>query len=566
MKPNIDVSSFNSHQVPYDFRRDLFLLVQYFTNNEVKRTVYGNMLTKSDYKKICKYLKRPELMDEYEKEIGIWWIDYLDRLALNLDWISYDTEGVYQGYSSTSAAFQDNYIKVNEEKVSVFLKLTALEQEKYLFRHLKEEAKKSNEWMSRSHFTRLDRFDTWGSGTGVLPTLDLNPSRSLLIQILGELTPNVWYATADLIELMKQQHKWFLIPKKVYVEEPDGWNKPKKKVKYPRYSNFYEGDRYSSSNRKPIPDNDPLGFEKVEGRFIERFLESFLFEMGYIEVAYKKEPYKGKAPSMGLLAAFKLSPIFFTVLQNTPVEVKVTIQPNFEIYIDSPIYPTAMLSALFPFADTLKEDKQHILKLNKQRVLNYLVDNSDFNIIDFLEKLSDTPLPQNLVMELKEWTERTDVFTLYDGYGIYEGLKKQAIADIHTEATITPKIRLVRKPKVLFEKLRKQKVIPMLVRHKDANFQLLPLQAKSVFPKQNTVKPKKATKQKIEIKRQELLTYTLPNQKIYDVLLTALIKAHFQVEASKEKKTFTFLKTEEAQIKKILEGIKDMYQVSIKKI
>ncbi|MCP3927740.1 MAG: hypothetical protein GY705_01410, partial [Bacteroidetes bacterium] len=382
-----------------------------------------------------------------------------------------------------------------------------------------------------------------------------------------DLTPNTWYAVSDLIEYMKQHHPWFLIPKEVFILENAGWKKPKKRVKYDRYYNFQEGkEHYGRLADSHIADDDPLGFEKVEGRFIERFLEDYIFSLGYADLAYSKEPYKGNGPEMGTLQAFRLSPTFIQVLNNQPIPVKVSVQPNFEIYIDAPAYPIATLRALKPFTNVVKEDRQIILKLEKQHVLSYLIENPDFNINGFLNALSDTPIPQNIITEIREWSERTDVFTLYEQFGIYESRKKQAAADIHTELNITPSICLVNRPIVLYDKLRKQRAIPLCVVHPDKNFQLLPQKAKTVFLTRKVVKWKKVVKKKVQIERKELVTYTVSNQALYDALLLAVLKARFSVEADKKKRSLTFLKREEAQIKTLLNDMKDNYQIKIKKI
>ncbi len=570
MTPNIDVQHLDIKTNLNDIRRDLFLFMQYCLAHEIKRSVYGNMLSKSEYKRIAKKLRRPELMEDYDKDMGLQWIDFIDELALALRWIEYDTEGEYQGYSSRRPAFQNNYIEVKENNFNRFLKLSALEQEKYLYRHFKESYGSHNVLMSSgTTYSVLDRFEGWGSATGVLPTLDFSKSKAILLEILTTLAPNTWYATADLIQLMKEKHLWFLIPKKVYVEEHAGWRKPKKKVLYPRYYNFMEGSRYDGGSTRiedrHIREDDPKGFEKVEGRFIERFLESYLYTLGYVSIGMSKDPYSGKKPVMGTLVAFKLSDTFFHVLKNEPLSVKVSVQPNFEIYIDAPIYPIATLNALDPLVKVVKEDRQIILKLEKQYVLNYLVDNPDFKITQFLTDLSDTPIPQNVLMEMREWSERTDVFTLYQGFGLYEGLKKQPLADIHTEVSISPTLRLVRRPTLLYDKLQKTEAVPIWIQHQEKKFQTLPKQAKSIFPSQKIVKSKKATKQKIAIERKEMLTYTIANKAFYETLLAALLKARFVMEFNKEKRTISFLKSEETNMKQLLNDFKENYQISIKK-
>lgn len=566
MTPNIDIQHLDIKTNLYDIRRDLFLFMQYCLEHEIKRSVYGNMLSKSEYKRIAKKLGRPELMDDYEKDMGLWWIDFVDGLALALKWIEYDTEGEYQGYSSRRAAFRDNYIEVHEVNFNRFLKLSALEQEKKLYSYFKEKYGPKNELVKQGLFSFLDRFPLWGMGTGVLPTLNFARSKAVLLEILGTLAPNTWYATADLIQLMKEKRPWFLIPKKVIIEEHAGWREPKKKVLYPRYSNFVEGDRYGRRREEEhIKDDDPKGFEKVEGRFIERFLESYLYTLGYISIGISQDPYTGEKPIMGTLTAFKLDATFFHVLKNKPFTAKVSVQPNFEIYIDAPLYPIATLNALAPLTKVVKEDRQIILKLEKQYVLNYLVDNPNFKIAEFLTELSDTPIPQNVLMEMKEWSERTDVFTLYQGFGLYEGLKKQPLADIQTEVNITPTLRLIKWSTSLYAKLQKSEAIPMWIQHQEKSFQTLPIEAKSIFPSQKIEKAKKKTKPKIVIERKEMLTYTIGNKLFYEALLAALLKARFALDFDKEKRTISFLKSEETTIKTILNDFKANYQISIKK-
>ena len=341
MTPNIDVQDLDIKANLYDIRRDLFLFIQYCLDHEIKRSVYGNNLSKSEYKRIAKKLGRPELMDDYEKDRGLWWIDFIDRLALKLEWVEYDTQGEYLGYSSSRPAFQDNYIEVQENNFNRFLKLSALEQEKYLYRHFKESYGGHNVLMSRGILSFLDRFESWGSATGVLPTLNFAKSKTILLEVLATLSPNVWYATADLIQLMKEKHPWFLIPKKVMIEEHAGWRKPKKKVEYPRYYNFIEGERYYGGRMEDrhIKDDDPKGFEKVEGRFIERFLESYLYILGYVSIGMSKNPYTGEKPIMGTLSAFKLDATFFHVLKNEPLRAKVSVQPLSLIHISEPTRP-----------------------------------------------------------------------------------------------------------------------------------------------------------------------------------------------------------------------------------
>ena len=83
-------------------------------------------------------------------------------------------------------------------------------------------------------------------------------------------------------------------------------------------------------------------------------------------MVYAYSAYRGEKPIMGTLAAFKLNATFSQVLNNKPLETRISVQPNFEIYIDAPVYPIATLKALAPLTKVIKEDRQIILKLEKQ--------------------------------------------------------------------------------------------------------------------------------------------------------------------------------------------------------
>ncbi|MFT4973653.1 MAG: hypothetical protein ACI9JY_002863 [Saprospiraceae bacterium] len=573
MTKNIDVSQFEIATPEYDIRKDLFRFMQYCQEYTIKRSVYGNMLSKSDYKRICKLMGHPELMEDYNKDMGLEWVDFVDDQALGLRWINYDTEGEYSGYTSSQASFRDNYIEVNSDKFQQFLSLSSLEQEQFLYRYFVGQKREYNELLSNSFFGRLNSFSYTGSATGVLPTLNFKKTRRILTDTLATLESNVWYQASDLIDLLKEKHPWFLIPEAVYIEESGGWNKPKKKVKYDRYYNFHEyknGENSHSYRRRDgtkeyILPEDLLGFEKVEGRFIERFLEDYVFTLGYVELAYSKEKYTGIMPEMGTLTAFRLSPLFTKMLQNEDIDCYVSVQPNFEINIISPVYPFAVLHQLSNFTKPIKEDKQFVLKLDKQKVLEYLVAKPDFKLTNLLKELSNTPLPQNVVMEIEEWTERTNVFTLYKNLGIYEGLKKQPLADFFTEAAISRTIRLVRQPKSLLEKLHGNGVIALGGHHGEDKFQEFPTKVKTVFPTLKIEESKKKTKETVEITREEMLVYSIGNQDFYDKFLLEILKSQLPVEVNKVKKTLLFHKKNETKMKALIAELKENFQTKIKK-
>jgi hypothetical protein len=88
-----------------------------------------------------------------------------------------------------------------------------------------------------------------------------------------------------LIQYLKTAHPFFLIPKEPRYKSR--WDR-----KEGRYGNFREGEDRWKSNRV-ISEHVPDAFERVEGRYVERFLEGIPLTLGYLDVAYSNQPYKG---------------------------------------------------------------------------------------------------------------------------------------------------------------------------------------------------------------------------------------------------------------------------------
>jgi len=129
---------------------------------------------------------------------------------------------------------------------------------------------------------------------------------------------------------LKDLDPYFLIP-----EKPE--YKFKHDQKRGRYCNFFES-KYGGYEPTVKP-KDPDAFERVEGRYIERFLEYIPLCMGYVELAYGKKPQADIFPSMGQVKGFKLTERFIRFVDGAIAEPKVTILPNHEIHIESDSYP-----------------------------------------------------------------------------------------------------------------------------------------------------------------------------------------------------------------------------------
>jgi len=435
----IDVKGLKVFTNPCDLRKDLHLFVDYVRNRDVKRSTRGNGLPKVDAKRLAKLISDPSALEEVEDYGRSRWLDYVDEIALNLGFVSYDTEGQYLGYSSKERSYPDNYIEIDEKEYNSFLALTLQGQENLLVESLvgKYEAC-HNEFFETGVMGTLDTFDSFGCATGVLPLLNFDKSRIFLLEIIKRCQAGVWYSVASLVQYLKSEHPYFLIPEKPrYRHQSDR--------SASRYKNFRERKKDSWGHRFEIDTKDSNAFERVEGRYVERFLEGIPLTLGYVDLAYGESKYKERKPSLNLLRAFKVSEGFQRFMEGNIPDPRVTVQPNFEIHVESEFYPAGILTKLNSLSDTLSSDTVTILKLNKKKVSAELANDDSLDVVSLLYELSDSDLPQNVLTELEEWVGHSEVFTLYHGFGLLEGDPDLIQAKPFTVKSITPTLSIVKK-------------------------------------------------------------------------------------------------------------------------
>jgi len=157
----------------------------------------------------------------------------------------------------------------------------------------------ASEFYRRGVLGRLEGFNQWGSAIGVMPTLDFPAVRRFLLGLLAECPSDQWLSTSALVEHLKKYHRCFLIPAG-----------PRFKNAYDarsgRYGNFHES-KDAWGHEIDIHESDPDGFERVEGRYVERFLEGIPLMLRYVDVAYARRSPRPIHPSLGGLPAFRVS-------------------------------------------------------------------------------------------------------------------------------------------------------------------------------------------------------------------------------------------------------------------
>lgn len=566
-KPNlapVDVSKLEVADIPCDLRRDLHVFVDYVREREVKRATRTNQLSKSDGRRLAKLMSDDQALGEVEKDGYSNWIVEVDTLALQLGFVTYDTKGTYAGYSSAEPSFPDNYIEFNEKEYLEFLQKPLIRQEQTLFKTLMDNYPQS-EFFHHATLGRLSGFSTWGSATGVVPMLDFNAIRRFLFDLLAQLDSGVWYSVADLVQYLKREHPYFLIPKNPKYR----YGRDKSRG---RYGTFHESKNYWGNDIN-IEESAPDAFERVEGRYVERFLEAIPLLMGYIDVAYATKADTSLYPVRNYLQAFRIHDFFHQFMQATLAEPDVTVQPNYEVHVESPVYPAALLARLEPLTDLVRADRVTVLKLDKRKVTAALANDPTLDVLALLTRLSKHDLPQNIRIEIEEWAGQSDNFVLYTGFGLLESDKaQQPLADPFTVESITPTVRIVRAPAQLFRALEKSEAVPLRVTHFDKTLRPLPSKAKTLFRTQDTAakatkaKAKKPKKQSLKLLRKTMVTLHFPNQRDLDALHQALVADRCPVVVDRANLTLTYANQYEAQVAAVFKTLADRYTIKIEEI
>ncbi|NIA08838.1 MAG: hypothetical protein GWP10_03505 [Nitrospiraceae bacterium] len=544
---------------PCDLRRDLHVFVDYVATRDVKRSTRENRLPKMHARKLARLVTDPDAAKQVETDGRARWIDHIDWLALKLGFVDYDTKGKYLGYSSAEPSYPDNYIIYQEKKYNHFIALSIQDQEQVILDTLVEDYSYSkNEFFRTGVLGRLDMFNSSGCVTGVLPLLNFAKSRKSLLDILKGCEGNIWYSVSSLVQYLKSKHPYFLIPKKPRYKyrlgSLDG-----------RYGNFREGKNLYDRG-ETISANDPNAFEKVEGRYVERFLEGIPLTLGYLSVAYERGKDKDVYPSIGRLKAFKLNQEFLRFMYGDVPSPKVTIQPNFEIQVESAFYPAGIMAKLSPLADIVSVDKVSILKLKKKKVVAQLAQDESLDVIDFLKDISRQDLPQNLLAELEEWAGHSQVFTLYKGFGLLEGDENLVYAEDFILEDITPSLRIVRSPETIFARLEKQGLVPILVRHQERSLRSLPNTVQSVFSEIDKARPSRKKKKTFILRRKVNITLYFPDRSLFEKCRNALIQQRIPIEVEPSTNTISYLEQYKAMVADTLKTLKKECTIRIKDI
>lgn len=534
-----------------DIRRDMHIFLQYVSSREVKRTHRNNEIPKADLSRIGKMIGRGTMAEEISSQGNSSWIDEIDRLCRLLRFTAYDIKGSYAGYSSSEVSYPDNYIDFNQQRFSSFLDKSPQQQENEIFSILIGTTEPcDSEFFSPSAKGVLDRFDSRGCATGVLTIIDFPKVRRTLLGVIASVVPGKWVEIDSLVEYLKRETPFFLIPEKI-----------PKKVLYDnnRYHNFVEreiNDYWTQTEITPACDR---AFERVEGRYVERFLEDAPLTLGYVELAYTDTNDLRRAPSLGRLRGFRTTERCRRMIRQEIKAPRVTVLPNFEVHIESLFYPFDVMGSLDLFCDTVTEDAHTILKLSKKKVMASLANDDGLDVLDILGKISSYPVPSNVKSELDVWSGHAGTFTLYSGFGLLEGNDPGKVVADEVEEKVKPGIQIVRKPETVYSRLEKAEQVPLLVKHPQTKLISLAHDVHSLFAgsekKQKTSKTSRA--EKYVIKRTIMATLHFPDADFLTAFLKTMLDMGHTVSVNKKERTITYPGKEEFIIKEVVKKVNE---------
>lgn len=540
-----------------DLRRDLHVFVNYVQEREVKRGYRDNSLSKTDSRRLAKLMSDPQAKAEVEEEGASSWVDFVDRFAHRLGLVHYDTDGEYIGYTSHSPSYPDNFIEFDAKAYDKLASMSLARQEKHLLESLLTESQGGgSEFFSRQVLGRLDRFNIRGCALGVVPTIDFAAARRFLLDLLARCPAGDWLSVASLVKHLKENDPYFLIPKNPKIKNK--WERAQG-----RYVNFCESKSYWGNEIK-IHETDLDAFERVEGRYVERFLEGIPHLLGYVDVAYTRRLPKGVYPSLGYLTAFRVSERLQRALDGKIAEPVLRVTPSFDVYVQSEVYPARLMRDLAPICELVSEDTTTVFRLDRRKVAAACAADSKLDVVSLLESQANEPLPANVRRELADWSAHGDKFVLYTGCSLLETAAAAADLKRFRVENIAAGIDLVRSPAKLYDELEKQQLAPLRIKHGEKSFSPLPPKTRSAFPRRTATKKKRREpKTKVTLMRVTRVQLLCPDRDFLDRLQRLLADANCPVEADRKRLSLAYSNQYEKEVKRAIGTLKKEFEVKI---
>ena len=388
--------------------------------------------------------------------------------------------------------------------------------------------------------------------------LDFAAIRRFLLGLLGQCPTGQWLSTVSLVAHLKKNHRFFLIPRKLQFKNT--WDKGS------RYDNFHESkDRWGYEIK--IREGDEDAFERVEGRYVERFLEGIPLLLGYVDVAYTAKSSTTVYPSLGCLRAFRVSEGLRRTLESRIPQPRVIVTPSFDVHVQAETYPAGVLSELIPLCEMVSEDKSIVLKLNKQKVAAARAADPKLDAAGLLQSLAGGELPANVARELAAWSEHGEKFVLFADCSLLEADQDLQAADPFTVERLTPGIRVVRSPDKLFDELERQELMPLRVKHGSQALLPLPKDARPRFPKVSPAREKpRLPKTQVKLTRVTRVQLVCLDREFMDKLHRLLSQSKCPADMDRKNLMLTYSKQYETEVSNAIRQLKTEYQIEMEDV
>ncbi len=570
-----------------DIRRDIYLFIDFVQREGLKRAYRGNTIPKTAALKLAKFLSWSEERERVEQDGCGRWSDKISRIAHWLGLVSFDTEGVYVGYTSSEPSYPDNEIKVDKKKFSVWMNLTPLEKEQAILDKLI--LKTENEFFNAPSVIKKNCFDRRGCAVGPASRMPLSSIRRNLLKMLADLPEGVWFSTSAIIEHLQSTAPNLIIDPSLcrvpFTEYELRLKKQGKKVEEEfdeRYKNFCEVERTDSYSQKTrqLSEKSPNIFQRVEGRYLQYFLSEIPFLCGFVDLAMALENSEKWGPPLEIIGAFRITPRLRQVVNadSSINQVNITVLPNFDIMVEAPSWPDKEFQVLNGFCERLKEDgPMHLMHLDRKKVLAYTASHPEEpSPREILAKLASRPLPTNVASELDAWGCHAQKLTVYENVALVE-LTDTADHALNANIIQAELGKLVldngmqnfiiaRNPTNTIAVLEQRQRVPYLIKHGKSAF----AECAGSLGRPIKKSPSKITEQKQKRKKVELTMEDLIGYRADDIaFLARLNKALKQVgcfcSLNKEERLLLVRAAELKAFRTTLDKLNELFEVKIER-
>ena len=221
------------------------------------------------------------------------------------------------------------------------------------------------------------------------------------------------------------------------------------------------------------------------------------------------------------------------------------------------------MSELGSIGNLLKKDVISQIKIEKNKVIQKVASEPNFNPIQYISSISISPLPENVKVELQEWCSHAESFLLYENVGLLESNFEFFDIERFIVQKINKKFYLINDIKGLMEELECNQVLPVkkLV-HKDSHYLELSNEYKSIIAKKKPCnKGLSDHLEKLKIERTNLIKLLFGTDKDLVLLSNQLLEKGCMININDSERAITIDQKDEKLLNDILKNLASQYKV-----